>query len=61
MFNEYYNLKANILNVTKYSQKLDDYWQVFKEILLKIGFIEETRTAWGNKEVTQIFLSNSLY
>ena len=33
----------------------------FKEILLKIGFIEEMRTTSGNKEVLQIFLPNFPY
>ena len=33
----------------------------FKEIPLEIGFIEKIRTTWGNKEVPQIFLHNSLY
>ena len=32
-----------------------------KEILLEIGFIEEMRTTWGNNEVPQVFLPNSLY
>ena len=31
------------------------------EILLKIGFIEEMRTIWGNKEVPQTFFQNFLY
>ena len=32
-----------------------------QELLLEIGFIEETRTARGNKEVPQTFFHNSLY
>ena len=32
-----------------------------KEILLEIGFIEEMRTIWGNKEVPQTFFHNFLY
>ena len=26
----------------------------FKEILLKIGFIEQMRTTWGNEEVLKL-------
>ena len=32
-----------------------------KEILLKIGFIEEMRTTWGNEAVSQTFFHNSPY
>ena len=34
---------------------------VVKEVLLEIGFIEEMRTIWSNKEVPQTFFHNSLY
>ena len=32
-----------------------------KEMMLEIGFIEERRTTWGNKEVPKIFFYNFLY
>ena len=35
--------------------------QIVKVILLKIDFIEEMRTTWGNKEVPQIFLPDFPY
>ena len=38
-----------------------NYCIFFKEILLEIGFIEEMRTIWGNKEVPQTFFHNFLY
>ena len=30
-------------------------------MLIEIGFIEEMRTNWGNKEVPQIFFHDSFY
>ena len=37
-----------------------NFW-LFKEIQLDIGFIEERRTTWGNKEVPQTFFYYSPY
>ena len=34
---------------------------LLKEILLEIGFIEEMRTTWGNKEVPQSLNHDSSY
>ena len=32
-----------------------------KEILLEIGFVEELRITWGNKELPQTFFHNTVY
>ena len=46
-------------NCGNYSTTLraDFFLKRVKEILLKIGFIEEMRTTWGNKEVPKPFSS----
>ena len=36
------------------------YWDLIKETLLEIGYIEELRTTWGNKEMLQTFFHNFL-
>ena len=37
------------------------YLHILKEILLEIGFVEEMRSTWGNKEVPQTFSPNTPY
>ena len=39
-------------------ERANQLQNVIKEILLKIGFIEEKRTTWGNIEIPQTFFLN---
>ena len=55
-------MKNRLCDLQVYSNLSNCNYRIFvKKILLEIGFIEETRTTWGNKKVPQTFFQNFLY
>ena len=57
-----WNAPRGVGPAASYSNLSNCNYRIFvKEILLEMGFIEEMRTIWGDKEVPETFFHNFLY